>query len=373
MSGMKVSVRVISDPNKLLEIEGVWNRLINKCSKNPFFLSRFVEQFMDFNCSKGWTPLVLVISANNLLVGIAPLIAKKKFGVRFVKFLYKSWFSPDFIFDDQYRETCIAHTLDFLFKTLRFQFVNLTLSVDSPNLQILKQKCKANRIYFCTKPEMRHCIIPIRGTWDEFKIWRGRNFRRKFRKIERNLDRAGSWRIICVENGNKGSDATKKIFDVERTSWKEAWRTRMGEEMDQDLLMIWKGLQYTARTEPDFKWSVWFLELNDQTLAYTLVLQYKEEAFIVKTSYDERYKKFYPGIYVNNAAICELFNKRQVRNIDLLADLPFHRTWTSICLPRVRVMIARKGVSSIIMRASTGLVEFLRMMPRQLKQTAGFS
>ena len=350
---MTLLIRVIPDPSELPEIEGVWNILINKCSKNPIFLSGFIKQFMEFYRSKGWTPLVLVISADKTIVGIAPLMTKKRFGVRFVKFLSKSWFSPDFIIDEQYRENCIAHILDFLFKTLKCQFVDLTMPAESQNLQILKQKCKANRIYFCTKrgswADMSHCIIPVGCTWDDFKRLRGRNFRRRFKKIERNLDRVGSWRIIRVENGDKGSDAIKKILDVERMSWKEAWRTRKGIEIDQDLLMIWKGSQYTARIEPDFKWRAWFLELNDQTLAYSLVLQYKETAFIIKTSYDERYKRFFPGIYVNNAAIRELFNKRQVRKIDWLTDLPFHRNWTSICLPRVRVMMSRKSVLPTIM------------------------
>lgn len=350
---MTVLIRVIPDPSKLLEIEGVWSTLINKCSKNPFFLSGFVKQFMEFSRSKGWAPLLLVISVDEMIVGIAPLMTKKKFGVRFVKFLSKSWFSPDFIIDDNYREVCITSILDFLFKTLRCQFVDLILPAESPNLRILKQKCEANRIYFCTKrgrwADMGHCIIPIDCTWDEFKSLRGKNFRKRFKKLERNLDQAGPWRIICVKNGNKGSDAIKKILDVERMSWKQAWRTQRGEKRDEDLLMIWKGSKHTARTEPSFKWNVWFLELNDQTLAYSLVLQYKEMAFIVKTSYDERYKRFYPGIYVNNAAIRELFNKRQNRKIDWLTDLPFHRNWTSMCLPRVRVMMSRKSVLPSIM------------------------
>lgn len=350
---MAFLIRVITDPNQLLEIEGFWNTLVNKTSENPIFLSGFIKQFMEFYRSNGWSPWFLVISIDKIIVGIAPLMTKKKFGVRFAKFLSESYFSPDFIADDRHRERCIALTLNFLFKTLRCQFVDLTLPAESSNLQILKQKCKAKRIYFCTKrlrwADMRHSIIHIRDTWDKFKSLRGKNFRKKFKKIERDLDQAGSWRITCVENENNGSDAMRRILDVERMSWKQSWRTRRGIKTDKDLLMIWNGAQYTARIEPDFKWSVWFLELNDQTLAYSLVLQYKEMAFITKTSYDERYKRFYPGIYVNNAAIREIFNKRQVKIIDLLTDLPFHRTWTSICLPRVKVMMSRKSVVPAIL------------------------
>jgi len=346
-------MRVIADANEFLEIEDVWNALINKCSENPIFLSGFVEQFIESYCSKGWAPLVLVISANKMTLGAAPLMTEKKFGIRFVRFLSKSWFSPDFIFDDQYRVTCIEHTLHFLFKTLRCQFVDLTLPAESPNLPILEKKCKANGIYFCAKlgswADMGHCIIPVRHLWDDFEKLRGYNFRRRFKRLKRNLDQAGSWRVTCTEKGNEGSDVFERILDVERMSWKEAERTRSGTQVDPDLSIFWRGAQYTSRTESDFNWRVWFLELNDQTLAYSMVLEYKETAFIVKTSYDERYKRLQPGIYINNVAIRELFEKGKVRKIDWLTDLPFHRNWTSLCLPRVRVTMSRKGILSHIM------------------------
>jgi len=341
---MTVSIDVVQDFGKLREIEDTWNALIKKYGRNPFFLTRFVEQFMEFYRSKDWTPLTLVISNDEVITGIAPMMTRKRFGVRTVRFLSEFAFSPDFVFDDQYRESYIASILDFLFKTLRCQFVDLTLPAESPNLRILEQMCKAKRIHFWENPCMGHCIIPIQCTWDEFKKRRGYNFRRRLKRLERKLDRAGSWRTVCIGKRNNRSDAIKRILDVERKSWKQAWRAQRGIKMDQDLLMIWKASQYTARTEPNFDWKVWFLELNGQTLAYTLVLQYKETAYIVKTSFDEEYRKFQPSIYINNAAIRELFEEGQARHIDWLSDLPFHRNWTEISMPRVEVMMSRSGV-----------------------------
>lgn len=341
---MTVSIHVVPEFSKLHEIEAVWNKLINKYGKNPFFLTGFVKQFMEFYRSKEWTPLPLVISTDDVITGIAPLMIRKKFGVRTVKFLSKFAFSPDFILNDQYRQTHIASILDFLFKTLRCQFVDLTLPAESPNLRIVKQMCKAKRIYFWANPHMGRCIIPVQYTWDEFKKRKGYNFRRRFKRLERKLDRAGSWRTICIGKRNNRSDAIKWILDVERKSWKQAWRAQRGIKMDQDLLMVWKASQYMARTEPNFNWKVWFLKLNDQTLAYTLVLQYKETAYIVKTSFDEGYRKFQPSIYINNAAIRELFKEGHVRNIDWLTDLPFHRNWTKISIPRVKVMMSRSAL-----------------------------
>jgi hypothetical protein len=344
VSEVKASICVISDSNKLHEIEGTWNQLIGRCSKNPFLLSGFIKQFMEFNRLKRWVPLVLVISVDNKIVGISPLKIKRKFGVRFAKFLLNPWFSPDFIGDDQYREICLAYTLDFLFKTLRCQFVDLTLPANSHNLRIIKQKCKTSKIYFYIKQETGRRILPVQCTWAEFETLKGRNFRRKFKRIERNLDRLGPWRITCAENGKQEFDVIKKILEIDKMSWKEELRTQRGIKIDSDLMMIWNGAQYMAQNEPDFKWSVWFLELNDQKLAHILIFQYQNVAYFAKTSYDERYKKFAPGLYVQNAAIRDLFNKSQVRRIDFLTALPYHETWTSLCLPRVRIIMSHKSV-----------------------------
>jgi hypothetical protein len=114
--------------------------------------------------------------------------------------------------------------------------------------------------------------------------------------------------------------------------------------------MILGASQHTAEIEPSFKWDVWFLELNNQAIAYSLFIKYKGVSYVAKTSYDKRYRRLYPGIYVTNAAICEFFNKRQIRKIDFLTDLPFHGTWTSLCSPRVRIMMARSTVLLYIVK-----------------------
>jgi CelD/BcsL family acetyltransferase involved in cellulose biosynthesis len=343
---LKVSTRVISSSNMLHEVEGSWNSFINKCSENPSLLSKFVEQFMESARLEGWTPMIVLILVDGKVAGISPLKIRRQFGIRIAKFLLAPWFSPDLISEDQYRKICIARTLSFLFESLRCHLVDLTLLSESPNLKWLRKECTNDGFHFYFMHYGGRCILDIKGTWSDFEVSRGQNFRRKFKKIERQLDRAGSWRITSVDSENESSHTINRILDVERRSWKEIRRTKMDVEMDQDLMMIWNGSQYMAKAEPKFSWSACFLELDGQTLAYVLVLQYKDVAYIAKTSYDRRFRRLYPGIYVNNAAIRELFNRGQTSKIDFSTDLPFHRTWTSTCTPRVRVVIARKGTLS---------------------------
>jgi len=345
MNNKMISSRIILDFNKLLKIKDTWDKFIKNHSNNPIFLSGFIKQFMDFRRSKKEVPLILLISINNEIIGAAPLVIKRKFGLRFAEFLLGDGLSPDFIMDNRCQETCIAKTLEVLLDILKCHFITLALPAESPNLQVLKKKCKADGIPFYIKKGLGHYILPINCTWSEFKASRGQNFRRNFKRYTRNLNKAGSWKILSIGNENKEeSSIFRKVLHIEKMSWKEKWRMRRGLKIDHDLLIIWRGAQHIARTESDFKWRLWFLELGNQPLAYCLVLQYKEMAFFMKTSYDERYKRLYPGIYVNNVAIRDLFNERQVKVIDFATDLSFHRNWTSIFLPRVRMLITKKGL-----------------------------
>ena len=358
-----VEIRVISNSSKIAEMESDWNALVNVSCNNPFMLSEFVKQFVDSNRSTSWIPLILVISVKNSTIGIAPFIVKRRLGVRFAKFTYESVLSPDFIVQNKYREICIAIALDFLFRNLKCKFIDLPLSADSPTLDILRKQSSARGINFKINAELDHRKLPIKGTWAEFRKLRGRNFRHKFKKIERKLSQAGSWKVVSAD-GNDEPETVKRILAVERTSWKERWRAQSGEKTDKELLAILHASMHTAGREPDFKWKVWFLELNRQTLAYLLVIQYKKIAFITKGSYNEQYKRFYPGIYIRNYVIHELFNKGEVKSIDFLTNFPYHQTWTSICVPRVRVALAKGFVPTIarIIFESAGVTKIRRSL-----------
>jgi hypothetical protein len=113
--------------------------------------------------------------------------------------------------------------------------------------------------------------------------------------------------------------------------------------------MILRGSNRTAAREPGFKSWACFLELNGETLAYSLVLEYKAMAVLSKTSFDERFRGLYPGTHVLNESIRQLFDEGRVRTIDFVTDIPFHRRWSSTCLWRVRVTMCRGRVLPFIL------------------------
>ena len=180
-----VTIRVISEKKGLLQIERQWNTLANEYSNSPFLLSEFAKQYIEY-IPDGWVPMILAISSNQKIIGIAPMKTKNYLTGRHVDFMFPGWCS-EFIFDDQHRGLCIKYTLDFLFTTLKCHYGRFILPSDSPNLKPLSEECKLKKIHIETAPAMGRRIIPIKSTWNEYEALRTRKFRRELMRIERNL------------------------------------------------------------------------------------------------------------------------------------------------------------------------------------------
>jgi CelD/BcsL family acetyltransferase involved in cellulose biosynthesis len=364
-----IEVQLILKPDDILEIESAWNDLVGQSCENPFMLSSFVSQVIRQNWSEDNAPLILVFSYKKKIIGVAPFMTKKTFGVRSLEFVNKAAVSPDLIINSQYREICIAQMFDFLFKKLNCKFVDLPLPFESPNMQIIKEQCKVKGIGFSVSPEMGHLVLPIACSWTEFESARGKNFRHRFRKVKRKLDEAGTWNVLCLDD-SQAKVAVEKIFDVEKRSWKQTWRIQKGDDVDDDLITFLEAARHAEAIEPAFDWKVWFLEIANRTAAYQLVLEYKNVAYLTKTSYDQRYETFSPGMYLINTVICDLFNENQVKAIDFLTDLPFVRTWTSVCKQRYKVTMT-KGIIPTLAESITAN-GFLPKNQRLLSNSAFF-
>jgi hypothetical protein len=339
---LNFTARVISGSGELRKREVDMASFLRCHSDNPFLLGEFIDIFTQARDLKQNIPLVIMLYADDNIQGIAPLAIHKRFGLASVQFLEPSYFSPDLVFANENSQRCAEDIVHLLFKKMNTHILDLTFEADSPNLSLITQQFKRQGIRFLTQQSERHSILRTSGTWEEFSKSRGRNFRKKMKKIVKHLKLAGSWRIVCFENENITPEVIKKVFDVEETSWKQEWRARRGQKVDSVLEVTLKASQRIRENEAKFNWRIVFLELNSLPIAYILILEYMNVAYFVKTSYDAKYRQLYPGIYVMNEAIRGYFGTL-ISRIDFIADLPFHETWTTDHLQKVRV-VATKGL-----------------------------
>jgi len=346
----KISVRAISDPEGFSEVADAWNRIVREHGPNPFLLSGLLVRFVEMRANEGWRPLLLLLSVDGAPVGIAPLMTRKRYGLRFTTLLLASYFGPDFVLEDRYREECIEQILAFVFRNLHSSLLELTLPAESLNDAVLKTKCSSMMLHFSVQksPPTGHRLVRILPSWEQFLSSTGHDFRWNIKRMRRNLSLAGTWRIDYVDLG-KEPNQIERIWAVERVSWKQEWRKLRG-ATDEDLHLILDGSLRMSPSEPNFRCGAWFLELNDQTIAYALVLEYGGTAYLTKTSFAEEFWKLSPGAFVVNESIHALCDSGRVSEMDFLTDLAAWKRWPGTTAAKIGVAICRLRVYALVAR-----------------------
>jgi len=339
-------------PQELVTIEEVtgaqdtkfwssWNAFVRRFGTNPLYLGGYVEFSMRYP-ARGWTPTLVVMKAGEKIVGAVGLKTSGVFGARVATNLYPVVHGTDFVVDPEYEKHFVRRVLGFLLDDLRCQFLDLTLPSESLILPLLKETCLSMRLKMVSAPlkdyQVEHTVLQVEGTWDEFERMRGGNFIRHFRKIEHKLGNAGKWRVERLYLD--GPNSVSRVAEVEKNSWKEQSRKERGNTKGDPNLPQLFGYWESKAQDGDMP-RLWLLVLNDMPIAYAIGAQLNGVAFLCKTSYDHRYANFYPGDYVQNAAIRDQFDSKVISTVDFLTPLSYHRRWTDHRQLRERVVISR--------------------------------
>lgn len=331
----------------MLDLKEKWNELVHYKCANPYFLSSFIEQRFRSIAKDGGDkkPLLLVYSVGQEIVGIAPFVVHSWKGIfRAASFITGYDFDPDFVVQEGYREDFLYQIIDFLLGKAGCNLINFLMPSKTESFEVLLRASKSFRTYSMIYPIAGHSVIPVQMSWAEFEKERGRNFRRFFQKIERKMGSIGNWKAVLATKENSEIEIYRNILEIEMSSWKQTYRTHMGEDSDQVLLELWMSA-INSSNEIEFGWHVAFLEINGKKIAYSFWIEYKDKAFICKTSFDKNYRKYYPGVYINNVVIRALFNNPKIKQIDLMTDLPFHDRWKPRLIPRSLLQISKSPIS----------------------------
>ncbi len=339
---------VISDINKMVTVQDLWDKWVKENSNNPFLYTGYQNQlFQEYKVNP---PSNLLFLANDKVVGLYPS------GIKTMGFLYRYCifalgidFERDFNFGER-KEEILKFMVKTVFEKLNCSYLDFVLPSDSENIKILEAISVDLGLNFSTEPEKGHSVLQVKSSWAEFEKIRGRNLRKMINKTERQLTELGTWKIEILGKEQDESKLFQRVLEVEKESWKDQFYKKHKMPMDRNLLFVWKGSQRVSLYDQGYDWKVAFLELNGKTIAYSLFTQFKESAFVIKTSFSDKYRKLYPGIYINHVVLRELFGRQTVKEIDFLTDLDFHRKWTSPPPARTRVMLSKRGLKYHLVR-----------------------
>ncbi len=314
--------------------------------------------------SQDTIPVILVSSVNKKIVGLAPLLLRKHLVSRSANFLLPYYVSPDFVVADEYREEVLRIFLNIIVKKMQCKLIDLDFPIESQNLPILENVYTDYKLIFTKQiiDTISHCVILVQNSSAEYEEAQRAQFKKKFRRISRNLDEAGDWKTITIDNLQNAQMAYDKMMIIEKKSWKENWRLNTGSTIDKDLQWIWDASLSAANTNPDFKCKVWFLELDDQAIAYQLVIEYRGTVFFAKTSFVEKYRHLSPGLFVQREIIAEQFKRKEIETIDFLTNLPYMKTWNVTRFSRVKFTFNQSSISNLFVKEVMALLYRFRQI-----------
>jgi hypothetical protein len=348
---MKVLAQIITDPRKISENENDLDAFLMRYATSPFSLLPFIRELMNRSDRMKQTPVIIIIRTEEGILGIAFFVLSRFFGVRRVDFLNSYWASPDFVLKDGYESIALEAIIRVALEELNCKFVFLCLNSDSPNLPILKGRCKSYGVPFFEHSHefMDYGVVAVDRSWEDYRRSCGIRFAKELRHVRNKLDRAGKWKLTVVTDYEEVSEEAlyEKIMSIEKRSWKERYRQLSGDPVDSSIRCFLALSPLTENKSADLKRKLWFLEIEGRLVAYAMVFQHRGVAYVAKTSFAEEYSWVGPGKHMMSAVMKDLFDCREVQKIDFMTYLPMVRFWRASAMKRVRVRLGNSAVVEI--------------------------
>ena len=325
--------KIISNVNDYNKIQYSWDKFIIENESPLFFHSSFIKNKMIEMENNGFTPLLITLNIKDEIVAILPFKIKNTLFTKRIEFIYSEDYNPDIFIKGKYVDKVEQSISHFLKKRFKNHIFRLTFSKNANSLKIIKMFNKDPKTKILLSKLPGHRILEKTGSWDDYVQDRSGKYRRQFKRIIRKLENDGTYEIM-MEKDYSRLLMIRNI--VEQRSWKSEWRRKRGLDIVHDDDFI---LQAIKLMPSDYGYKLYFLRFNKAIISYVLVFNQSNVTYICKTTYNEDYKSYYPGLLLMNEAIQDMYEDQNITLFDFLTNMRFMSLWTKNVMPHYRVNI----------------------------------
>ena len=166
-----------------------------------------------------------------------------------------------------------------------------------------------------TRRKASTLIIRLDGGWESYLASRSRHFRHELARKARRLETEWNAKWISVDDAGGAERAMTDVLRIERNSWKDREGTSLVSEPGAAAFY-----SRIARTCAPLGWlRVELLYLDGEPVAHLLGLVHRGTYYALKTSYDEAYRAWSPGVTLFQHAIRRAFEEG-LTTFDFLGD-----------------------------------------------------
>lgn len=332
---LEFSVETVSDYGSFLELELVWNKLVEDAGiDHPFVSHEWIRTWWEcFGAGKELH--ILVVKAGKEAIAIAPLALShgRMYGlkVRRLESIYNAHMPRfDFIVARWQKEAYHAIWNYLLKERARWDVLEVReLPAGSSTLEELPRLAAGSGFLMGLSRSAYSPYLPLVGTWDNYLNSLASKHRSNLRSRLRRLSRLGQIELEVISSGRQVESALEEGLRIEAAAWKGEAGTAIRSRPELGLFYTRLGERAAQRG-----WlRLHFLTVNGCKIAFGYSLCYKNKLYLLKDGYDPQYSSYSPFNLLCYMVLRDAF-ERGLAEFDFLgANEEWKLNWTSETRP----------------------------------------
>lgn len=336
-----VSVVRITDETAFAELKFRWNRLAELSGAPSVFL-----RHEWFDAAWQWrrqdaTLFVLCVYREGVPIGICPLILRNalyaRMQVRLLEFLTVPDTQACDILSAPEDASAVVEALSMALFACRDEWDVMQLSYlqsGATSHGVLPGAFSSRGLKNQMAQAGDNPFIDLQTGWEAFYATRGRRLKKSNNLVANRLKKVGELEIEWL---HRDADAEKigqtlaAVVDISARSWKETTGNTLENQAPGAFI---KRLTDLAHAEG---WlSIWLLRLDGKPVAMEYQLAYQGSIHALRADYDNDYRDYSPGSYLNWKLLEQTFSHGFQRYCMGPGDNPYKLRWTETAMPLSR-------------------------------------
>jgi CelD/BcsL family acetyltransferase involved in cellulose biosynthesis len=269
-----------------------WEEILPLSATNTVFVSPWWHKTWWDNFGEGSDSLILSVSDDDQLLGIAPLMADGNGAITFLgdKDLYDYL---DFVVprdkQDKFYSAMVDHLSDLDWTNLELP----SLPSGSPTLERLPELARAKGWEVSVEEEETTPKAELPGSWDEFLAGLRKKDRHELRRKIRRLDRESENRQYAAANGDSLDGSMREFFTLLRAS-----REDKSDFLTPDREKFFLDMAHELASRDQFR--LYFLEVDGEKVAACICFDYGDDFLLYNSGYEPAYSRLSVGL-INKA------------------------------------------------------------------------
>lgn len=301
-----------------LALEKEWNELVEATNNEPFYRHEFICSWINNFATTAQLRVLTGRDLSGKLIAVLPLMelmgtfcglpvrqliaTANTHSARFDLIAFDGKASSEAFFN-------------YLIADKSWDIIKLIDIPDGGNAKYIFQTAKQNGfpVGYWESQSTPHILLP--NSFDELMNSLDSKFKGNLRRRRKQLENLGSVSIEKITGSTELNKYLAEAFAIELCSWKA--RQGTGIAQDQRLTEFYQEIGRAAAQRNYL--SLYFLKLNNRTIAFQYGLTYAGSYSLLKNGYDETYKNCSPG-HILQAEVLRDCISAKLTKFDFLGD-----------------------------------------------------